>query len=90
MEVASALALTGQTLLGQSVMVKASEAEKNMAWEAQQATAAQQASAAQQAGMNPLMMGTGPCKLMVTNIHPNVGVCYPQDRQAPLFHKDGS
>jgi RNA-binding protein 39 len=32
-----ALAMTGQILLGQPVMVKPAEAEKNLAWEAQQA-----------------------------------------------------
>mmetsp|Transcript_33646 Transcript_33646/g.95156 ORF Transcript_33646/g.95156 Transcript_33646/m.95156 type:complete len:532 (+) Transcript_33646:298-1893(+) len=73
LEIAGALSLSGQPLLGQSVMVKASEAEKNMAWEAAQAT--------QQANMvappppafpSLLGMGTGPCKLQVANVHPNV------------------
>lgn len=36
-EVFVALALTGQLMLGQPVMVKPAEAEKNLAWEAQQA-----------------------------------------------------
>lgn len=35
-EVLAAVTLTGQLLLGQAVLVKASEAEKNMQWEAQQ------------------------------------------------------
>jgi hypothetical protein len=33
-----ALALGGQQLMGQTVMVKSSEAEKNLAWEAAQVT----------------------------------------------------
>lgn len=44
-EVISAVALTGNLLRGQPVMIKASEAEKNMAWEAAQ----QQKQAAQSA-----------------------------------------
>jgi len=35
-EIPAALSLTGQMLMGQVVMVKASEAEKNLAWEAAQ------------------------------------------------------
>lgn len=35
-DIFNALALTGQQLMGQAVLVKASEAEKNVAWEAQQ------------------------------------------------------
>ncbi len=34
--VIQALSLGGQTLMGQTVMVKSSEAEKNLAWEAAQ------------------------------------------------------
>lgn len=44
-DVFNAVALTGQMLLGQAIMIKASEAEKNLAWEAAQA-AKQQAAAA--------------------------------------------
>lgn len=40
-DVIAALALSGQPLLGQSVMVKMSEAEKNLAWEAAEAQKAQ-------------------------------------------------
>lgn len=36
--VMGALALGGQQLMGQTVMVKSSEAEKNLAWEAAQVT----------------------------------------------------
>ncbi len=43
-DVINALALTGQILMGQAVMVKMSEAEKNLAWEAaEQQKAAQKA-----------------------------------------------
>ena len=47
-DVAAALALSGTTLRGQMVMVKASEAEKNVAWEAEKAQKA--------AGLPPLAM----------------------------------
>ncbi|KAL6766538.1 hypothetical protein ACKKBG_A36425 [Auxenochlorella protothecoides x Auxenochlorella symbiontica] len=40
-DVMAALALTGRPLLGQAVMVKMSEAEKNLAWEAAEAQKAQ-------------------------------------------------
>jgi len=69
-EVAAALGLTGQVLMGQAVMVKASEAEKNMAWEAQQAN--QQANNMQMSTAVFPGMNTGPCKLQVSNVHPNV------------------
>lgn len=50
LEVASALGLSGQLLLGQPLMVKSSEAEKNVHWEsAQQAKQQQQQHEAQQA-----------------------------------------
>ncbi|KAK9823650.1 hypothetical protein WJX72_004426 [[Myrmecia] bisecta] len=70
-DIVNALALTGQMLMGQAVMVKSSEAEKNLAWEANQ----QQTQAL--AAMNALMPqmgvgGTGPCKLLVNNLHPNI------------------
>jgi hypothetical protein len=43
-DVINALGLTGQILMGQAVMVKMSEAEKNLAWEAaEQQKAAQKA-----------------------------------------------
>lgn len=78
LEVGSALALSGQPLRGQAVMVKASEAEKNMAWEAnQQATLAQKNAAAGMGGMPGMGgmgdMSAGPCKLAVSNVHPNIG-----------------
>ncbi|KAL4447210.1 hypothetical protein ABPG77_007243 [Micractinium sp. CCAP 211/92] len=41
-DVINALALTGQMLMGQPVMVKMSEAEKNLAWEAAEAAKRQQ------------------------------------------------
>eukprot|EP00854_Cymbomonas_tetramitiformis_P012182 gene12182-14392_t len=72
-EIPSALALTGQMLKGQVVMVKASEAEKNVAWEAQQQQ--KLAMGAATGGLNPLAtasMGMGPCKLYVGGLHVNV------------------
>ncbi|KAI8476998.1 MAG: splicing factor, CC1-like protein [Monoraphidium minutum] len=42
----AALALTGQAFMGQAVMVKSAEAEKNVAWEAAQAAKANQSDAA--------------------------------------------
>ena len=84
-DVPAALALTGSTLRGQVVMVKASEAEKNIAWEAEKAQKA--------AGLPPLPMqlhmgmipgtglpgavpgvesllgGAGPAKLRVSGLH---------------------
>ena len=73
-DVAAALALTGQTLRGQAVMVKASEAEKNIAWEAEKAAkAAGLAHAAmampQQTGLEAMLGGAGPAKLHVTGLH---------------------
>jgi RNA-binding protein 39 len=83
-----ALSLTGQPLLGQAVMVKMSEAEKNMAWEAAQAAKRQQAAA--EAAMGPggyagaaggaaalaaaggAGPGVGPCRLAVSNLHPSI------------------
>mmetsp|Transcript_19465 Transcript_19465/g.37288 ORF Transcript_19465/g.37288 Transcript_19465/m.37288 type:complete len:572 (-) Transcript_19465:848-2563(-) len=70
-EIPGALALTGQMLKGQVVMVKASEAEKNLAWEA-----AQQAKTTPAGAMPTAFAGLtgslGPCKLQVLNLHPNV------------------
>lgn len=71
-DVAAALGLTGQTLRGQAVMVKASEAEKNIAWEAEKAAkAAGMAGMAmpQQTGLEALLGGAGPAKLRVTGLH---------------------
>lgn len=70
-EVFNALALTGQVLMGQAVMVKASEAEKNLAWEAQQVVKQSQAEAS--ALLNSTLGGgTGPLKLQVTNLRPDI------------------
>jgi len=68
----NALTLTGQTLLGQPVMVKASEAEKNLAWEAQQQQQQNQAAAAALLGTN--LSASGPCKLYVAGLHPDINV----------------
>ena len=67
-------------LRNQVVMVKASEAEKNIAWEAEQAQkklemkalgATDPASAA--AAVNAQAHGTGPCKLQVHGLDVNIG-----------------
>lgn len=65
-----ALSLAGQTLMGQSVMVKSSEAEKNLAWEAAQAQTQQMAQYKALAGLVP---GSGPAQLTVRNLHPALG-----------------
>ncbi|KAL3132644.1 hypothetical protein ABBQ32_009168 [Trebouxia sp. C0010 RCD-2024] len=64
-DIVNAMALTGQFLMGQAVMVKSSEAEKNLAWEAAQ----QQAQAQAQLNAMGAQAGSGPCKLLVTNLN---------------------
>jgi len=62
-DVPKAMAMSGQILLGQPVMVKASEAEKNLAWEAgrnQRATGA------------PVGVGGGPTRINVAALHKDV------------------
>ncbi|KAK9908927.1 hypothetical protein WJX75_004772 [Coccomyxa subellipsoidea] len=66
-DIVTAMALTGQILMGQAVMVKSSEAEKNLAWEAAQQ---QNASMLQMSSM--ANAGLGPCKLYIANLHPNI------------------
>lgn len=89
-DVLSAVALTGQLFKGQAMMVKSSEHEKNLAWEAQQQAKQNQAAAAAVLGgamggaaisgfgAVPSMPGppliTGPCKLAVENLNPQVSV----------------
>ncbi|KAK9803366.1 hypothetical protein WJX73_009745 [Symbiochloris irregularis] len=68
-DIISALSLTGQLLLGQPVMVKSSEAEKNLAWEAAQQ---QSATLAQMNALAAGGAGAGPCKLFVGNLHSNI------------------
>jgi RNA-binding protein 39 len=71
----NALSLTGQTLRNQVVMVKSSEAEKNIAWEAEQATKREEQKLATTVdpAINPNLNPTaGPCKLRVEGVHPNV------------------
>ena len=75
-----ALSLGGQPLLGQPVMVKMSEAEKNMAWEAAQAAkkqAAQMSAMADSMARIPMAMPGGvhggmPGRLLVSNLPLNV------------------
>ena len=55
------------------------QAEKNLAWEAAQA---QNASMLQ---INTMATaGSGPCKLYINNLHPNIQVC-PVWRRLPLL-----
>lgn len=95
-DVISALALTGQILMGQSVMVKMSEAEKNLAWEAaEQQKAAQKALEAQfgAGGMAGMMMqqaaaapAAGPCRLSVSNLHASIS----EGDLRPIFEPFGA
>ena len=63
----AALELTGQTLNGQAITVKMSEAEKNIAWEAEQA---QKKKLGQVFGQGvPYIGSEGPCKLRVGGLH---------------------
>ena len=62
-----ALELTGQELNGQAIGVKTSEAEKNIAWEAEQAEK-KKLGAAYGQGV-PYVGNSGPCKLRVGGLH---------------------
>lgn len=65
--------LTGQPLLGQAVMVKPAEAEKNVAWEAAQAAKAAGGAAAPDALTDPLAAAAGPLRLRVSGLKPGLG-----------------
>ena len=66
-DIHAALELTGQMLHGQSITVKMSEAEKNIAWEAEQA---QKKRLGQTYGQGvPYIGSSGPCKLRVGGLH---------------------
>lgn len=76
------LALSGQELNGHPVMIKSSEAEKNIAWEAQQQQKAAAVAKPQGVGVpppggllppHPATLGPGPCKLYVGNLHTALG-----------------
>ena len=94
--VMTALALTGQPLLGQPVMVKMSEAEKNVAWEAAQLAKKQGLDTRTSQPMSfpnlypaPDAVNktvTGPSRLMVSNLHPSITA---SDLQ-PIFEPFGS
>lgn len=84
-EVFAALSLSGQLLMGQGVRVKASEAEKNLAWEAQQQAKQSQAAATAMLsttaggfmglpGAPGMTVGPppGPCKLQVSGLMPTI------------------
>jgi len=62
-----ALELTGQELNGQAIAVKTSEAEKNIAWEAEQAQK-KKLGASYGQGV-PYIGSAGPCKLRVGGLH---------------------
>lgn len=64
-DVFKALALTGSPFMGLPLLVKSAEAEKNLAWEAQQQAKQTQATLQQVAA-------TGPCKLQILNLHPEL------------------
>mmetsp|Transcript_26889 Transcript_26889/g.58686 ORF Transcript_26889/g.58686 Transcript_26889/m.58686 type:complete len:583 (+) Transcript_26889:130-1878(+) len=74
--------LPGQLLLNMPVMIKASEVEKNLAWEAQQAAKQQQnnrdaassllSAVGGASGGTSLPAGLGSCRLQVTNLHPDM------------------
>lgn len=70
-DVFNSLALSGQMLMGQVVMVKASEAEKNLAWEAQQQAKQNQLQATNLLGA-ALGAAGGPCRLQISNLHPEL------------------
>jgi RNA-binding protein 39 len=81
--VVAALSLTGAPLLGQPVMVKTSEAEKNVAWEAARAAKAAglpsaPAGVAAAYGYAPVAAAAapappaGPCQLAVAGLHPSI------------------
>lgn len=76
----AALALSGQTMNGQAIMVKTAEAEKNLAWEAQQAAKQNATDASSLLGAALLgglpgaaPPGAGPCKLQVNGFAPGLG-----------------
>ena len=80
---AAALALTGKTLRGQMVMVKASEAEKNIAWEAEKAQKAaglpvmpgmgmMLPGGLMSPGLDALLGASGPAKVKVSGLHPHL------------------
>ena len=62
-----ALELTGETLREQKVMVKHSEAEKNIAWEAEQA--AKGVTGKGKRGNGDASQQSGPCALFVAGLH---------------------
>lgn len=64
MSVPMAIALSGQPLLGHPVMVKPSEAEKNLVQSTASATGA--------SGGNAGLYSGGPRRLYVGNLHPNM------------------
>lgn len=96
--VMAALALTGQPLLGQPVMVKMSEAEKNVAWEAAQlakkyglpegmlASGAQNVSALPGSAPGLENPDEGGSKLLVSNLHKSI----TESDIKPIFEPFGS
>lgn len=90
-EVIAAVSLTGQPFMGQTIMVKSSEHEKNLAWEAQQQAKQGQLKAAAGVGAGgrggsapPEGMGPGPCKLYVANLNPLIAESDVQQLFSPF------
>lgn len=90
-EVIAAVSLTGQPFMGQTIMVKSSEHEKNLAWEAQQQAKQGQLKAAAGGGAGgrggsapPEGMGPGPCKLYVANLNPLIAESDVQQLFSPF------
>jgi RNA-binding protein 23/39 len=73
-----AMGLNKEVLLGQQVMVKSAEAEKNMAWEAQQQATA--------SNLNAALLSGAPCRLLVSNLRVEV----TEVNLRPLFEPFGA
>ena len=71
-----AMTMSGQELMGQCVVVKSSEAEKNVAWHSQQA--------AKKAG-KPVDMNISGSRIVLKNVHPTLN----EDLLKPIFEPFG-
>ncbi|GLC42235.1 hypothetical protein PLESTB_000645800 [Pleodorina starrii] len=92
-EVIAAVALTGTVFMGQAIMVKSSEHEKNLAWEAQQQAKQSQLKAATLLGAAGVTgpndtLPVGPCKLYVANLNAAIGEADVQQLFAPFGQID--
>lgn len=82
-EVLAAVALTGTVFMGQAIMVKSSEHEKNLAWEAQQQAKASQAKAAAGA-VAAGVLAPGPCRLYIGNLNAAIAEADVQQLFSPF------